>query len=79
MSADAFEVSFTGFVAAGLFVDALDDAFVDGFLEGNGVQTPAHGIAAFGDVADELVEQCAVAAMGGNDGEPSGHSVICWD
>lgn len=63
---------FTGFVAAGLFVDALDDAFVHRFLERHTMETPAHGIAVFRDVTDKLIEEGAGAAVGGDDGELAG-------
>jgi hypothetical protein len=51
------------------FVDALDDALGNGFLDGNGVETPAHGVAVLGDGADEFEENGGEAAVSGNDGE----------
>ena len=67
--ADALEEGIGRFGAAGFPVDAFDDAFGDGFMDGVGVEMPAHGIALFADVADELVEERIAAAVSGDDGE----------
>jgi hypothetical protein len=67
--ADAGEEIGPGFVAARFLVDALNQALVDGFLEWEGVEAPAHGIAIVGDFADELIEEGVGAAVGGDDGE----------
>src|SRR5262249_16872689 len=65
----ALEVGFAGIVSAGFGVDAFDDAFFDGFVNRDAMIAPAHGVAVFGDVADELVEEGVDAALGGDDGE----------
>jgi hypothetical protein len=40
LGTEAFQEIFAGFVATRFFVDALDDALFDGFLDGNGVEGP---------------------------------------
>jgi hypothetical protein len=67
--AEAGEEGLREFVAARFFVDAVDDAFGDGFLDGNGVEGPAHGVIGFGDGAEDFVKNGVVAAVGGDDGE----------
>jgi hypothetical protein len=67
-AAEALEEMFAGFVGAFLFVDAFDDALGDGFLDGDFVEGPAHGITVFG-VLDELIEEGADTAVGGDDRE----------
>jgi hypothetical protein len=68
LGAEACEESFTGFDGAGFFVDAFDNAFDDCLLNGDLVKRPSHGVAVFG-VLDELIEEGADAAVGGDDGE----------
>src|SRR5205085_11337700 len=56
-------------------INFFDEALLDGFLERDGVEAPAHRIAAFFDVGDDFVENGAGPAMGRNDGNlatPSG-------
>ncbi len=60
-----------GFAQARLGVDALDQALLDRFLERHLVETPAHRVAVFKNVANEFVEEGADAAMRGNDRESS--------
>ena len=74
LGAEAFKEVVAGFGGSGrrpdatLLVDALDEAFGDGFLDGDLVEGPLHGVGAFG-VLDEVVEEAADAARGGDDGE----------
>ena len=44
---------------------------MDGLLQRNGVETPSHRIAAFDDLADDLVEHGIRPAMRRNDRESS--------
>src|SRR6266446_1812878 len=67
--ADALEELFARFGAASLFVNALDQALSDGRFERDGMEAPAHRIAFLADIADELIENGASAAMGGDDRE----------
>ncbi len=66
---EASDEGVAGIFGAGFLVDFFDEALIDGFLERDGVKAPAHGVAAFGDVANEFVEDGLGAAMGGDDGE----------
>ncbi len=42
---------------------------LDGVVDGDAVMAPAHGIAAFFDGANDVVENGVEAALGGDDGE----------
>ena len=53
----------------GLFVDFLDEAGADRIVDVDAMMGPAHGIAAFLDVAKYLVEDGVGATMGRDDGE----------
>src|SRR6266850_6196784 len=64
-----FDKAFPGFIPASPFIDALDQPFLDGFMNRHAVDRPAHAIAAILVVFDNLIEESAAAAMGGNDGE----------
>src|SRR6516164_8934372 len=66
---DACLPFFSGLVASGFFVDALDDALLDSFVDGELMVAPAHGVAVEKDVADELVEVTIGPTMGGHDGD----------
>ena len=56
-----------GFFGAGFGVDAFDDALIDSVLERNFVVAPAHRVAVFMDVANDLVKEAVHAAMSGDD------------
>jgi hypothetical protein len=56
LGADAGEEGLAGLVSTDMFVDALDEALGDGFLDGDGMEAPTHGIAVSGDSVDEFIK-----------------------
>ena len=50
----SFDEIFIRFAAAGLFIDAVDDALLDRFQKRDRVQAPAHRVPPLQDVANEL-------------------------
>ena len=60
---------FARIVSTGGCIDFFDETLGDCCLKRDFEERPPHGVAALLDVADELVEKCIDAAMGGNDRE----------
>ena len=51
-------------MALSFFVDALDDSFLDRFLDGNAVEGPSHAIATVVAVLNNLIEEGVPSPMG---------------